>query len=62
MVDFTLTRARSSRYVHARRHFEDCASLSTRIDDFRAFPDHAAWEGQLRATHGRKTGFWQPES
>jgi hypothetical protein len=62
MVDFTLTRARSSRYVHARRHFEECASLSTRIDDFRAFPDHATWEGQLRAIHGRKTGFWQPES
>lgn len=58
MVDFTLTRARSSRYVHARRHFDDCASLSERIDDFGVFPDHAMWEAQLRTAHGRKAGFW----
>lgn len=60
MVDFTLTRARSSRYVHARRHFNECAALAERIEHFGAFPDHVTWEAQLRSVHGRKAGFWQP--
>lgn len=59
MVDFTLTRARSTRYIHARRHLDECESLSERIENFGAFPDHAQWEAQLRRAHGRKTGFWQ---
>jgi hypothetical protein len=61
MIRFTLVHGRSSRYVHARRHFDDCASLSARIEDFGDFPDHATYERQLRAVHGRKTGFWQLE-
>jgi hypothetical protein len=61
MIDFTLSRARSSRYGHATRHFDECAALSARIDDFGAFPDHMAYEAQLRATHGRKVGFWQTD-
>jgi hypothetical protein len=58
MIDFTLTKARSSRYRHAARHFMECASLATAIGDFGAFEAHAAYAARLKAKHGRKSGFW----
>lgn len=58
MVDFTLTKARSSRYRHAARHFMECASLAAAIGDFGAFESHGAYAARLQAEHGRKTGFW----
>jgi hypothetical protein len=61
MIRFTLVHARSSRYTYAMQHFEACAGLADRIVDFGAVPDHAAYEKQLRATHGRKTGFWRAD-
>jgi len=61
MIRFTLVHARSSRYTYAKQHFETCAALADRIADFGAFPDHVAYENQLRATHGRKTGFWRAD-
>jgi hypothetical protein len=47
MVDFTLTKARSSRYRHAARHFMECASLAAAIGDFGAFESHGAYAARL---------------
>jgi hypothetical protein len=58
MIDFTLTRARSSRYRHAARHLMECASLAPSIPDFGAFERHDAYAARLKAEHGRKSGFW----
>ena len=58
MIDFTLSKARSSRYGHAARHLSECAVLAQRIDDFGIEPTHTTYEQALRAVHGRKTAFW----
>jgi hypothetical protein len=58
MIDFTLTKARSSRYRHAARHLMECASLAPAIGDFAAFESHGAYAARLKLKHGRKSGFW----
>jgi hypothetical protein len=58
MIDFTLSKARSSRYRHAARHFLECASLASSVADFGAFETHGAYAARLKAEHGRKSGFW----
>lgn len=58
MIDFTLTKARSSRYRHAARHLMECTSLASSIDDYGAFETHEAYSARLKAEHGRKSGFW----
>lgn len=58
MIDFTLAKARSSRYRHAARHLTDCAGLAASIPDFGAVETHAAYLARLRAAHGRKHAFW----
>lgn len=58
MIDFTLAKARSTRYRHAARHLADCEGLAARIADFGAVPTHEAYVAHLRAAHGRKSGFW----
>jgi hypothetical protein len=58
MIAFTLTKARSSRYRHAVRHFMECESLAAAIKDFGAFETHTAYAARLKARHARKSGFW----
>lgn len=58
MIDFTLVKARSSRYRHAARHFMECESLAASISDFGAIDTHETYAAKLRAAHGRKTAFW----
>lgn len=58
MIDFTLSRARSSRYRHAARHLAECESLAAAIADFGEFETHAAYVSRLRNTHSRKSSFW----
>jgi len=58
MIDFTLAKARSSRYRHAARHFMECASLASSIPELGTFETHAAYASRLKAKHGRKSGFW----
>lgn len=58
MIDFTLQKARSSRYRHAARHLMDCAGLASIIADFGRFEPHAVYFDRLRREHGRKIGFW----
>jgi hypothetical protein len=59
MIDFALEKARNKRYRHAARHLQSCESLAHRIDDFGPHPDHSAYLANLKAHHGRKSGFWQ---
>ena len=58
MIDFTLGRARSSRYEHAARHLAECESIASIIRDWGGALDHASYVAHLGATHSRKTGFW----
>lgn len=58
MIDFTLTRSRSSRYKHAARHLLECSSLSSAIKDFGVLEPHDAYETRLRREHGKKSSFW----
>ncbi|WFR96827.1 DUF6880 family protein [Rhizobium tumorigenes] len=58
MIDFSLEGGRSSRYRHAARHLGTCAMLASRIADFGAFPDHAAYVAALKRRRGKKHGFW----
>jgi hypothetical protein len=58
MIDFSLRKARSSRYRHAARHLLDCSGLSSAIKDFGSIEPHDAYEARLRREHGRKSSFW----
>jgi hypothetical protein len=58
MIDFTLAKARSSRYRHAARHLMDCEGLAASIPDFGAVETHEAYVARLKAAHRRKSGFW----
>lgn len=58
MIDFTLQKARSSRYTHAARHLAECAALASTIADWRGVETHAAYAARLKANHPRKSGFW----
>jgi hypothetical protein len=58
MIDFSLERARTSRYHHAARHLETCRALAAVIDDWKGVLDHAAYLAGLQQDHGRKFGFW----
>lgn len=58
MIEFSLRNARSSRYRHAARHLLDCSSLAPKIEDFRQFEPHEAYEASLRRQHGKKSSFW----
>ena len=58
MIDFSLTRGRSSWYRHAARHLMECDSLASSIRDFDKFETHEAYAHGLRNEHGRKSSFW----
>lgn len=58
MIDFSLTRARSSRYRYVARHLMVCSSLAAHIDDYQKFESHDAYVERLKKAHGRKSGFW----
>ncbi len=59
MIDFTLSKARSTRYRHAARHLMACESLAGGIEDFGNFESHEAYAARLRDAHGRKSAFWR---
>ena len=58
MIDFSLERARTSRYRHAARHLETCRALAAGIDDWGGVQEHNAYLERLDRDHGRKYGFW----
>lgn len=58
MIDFSLDRARSTRYGHAARHLQTCEYLAKRIESFGDHINHETYVAGLRLRHGRKSGFW----
>ncbi len=58
MINFSLTKNRSSRYKHAARHLVECESLSSALADFGGYERHDAYVARLRLEHGRKNSFW----
>ena len=58
MIRFSLETARSTRYRHAARHLASCAAADAAISDYGPHADHDTFMKDLRAAHGRKTGFW----
>lgn len=58
MIDFSLDKARATRYRHAARHLLQCESLTREIADYGPFEAHDAYLERLRTKHGRKTSFW----
>jgi len=58
MIDFTLERARSSRYRHAARHLAEGARLAGEVADFGNVEPHATYLARLRRDHARKAAFW----
>jgi hypothetical protein len=58
MIEFCLDHARSSRYKHAARHFQECASLASWIADFGKCETHETFAAKLRGKHGKKSSFW----
>lgn len=59
MIDFTLSRARSSRYKHAARHLAECQALAPHIDDYGSADSHDVYVARLKYEHGKKRGFWK---
>jgi hypothetical protein len=59
MINFSLSKNRSSRYQHAARHLMECASLALSIREFGSFETHEAYATKLRGEHGRKSSFWK---
>ena len=43
MIDFSLTKGRSSRYGHAARHLIECESLALMVQDFGTHEAHDAY-------------------
>ncbi len=58
MIDFSLGKARTTRYRHAARHLMQCASLANTIADYGQFEPHDSYVDRLRSKHGRKSSFW----
>lgn len=58
MIEFSLDNGRSSRYKHAARHFQECASLDSAIADFGKWETHETFAARLRAKHGKKSSYW----
>ncbi|MBM3578415.1 MAG: hypothetical protein FJX40_12315 [Alphaproteobacteria bacterium] len=58
MIEFSLDHGRSSRYKHAARHFQECASLAPAIADFGKHETHESFVARMRSKHGKKSSFW----
>ncbi|MEH6648067.1 DUF6880 family protein [Sulfitobacter sp.] len=58
MIDFTLIEARPKRYGHAARHLKTCDALAEQITSYGAHISHQTYMKEIRAKHGRKSGFW----
>ena len=58
MINFSLEKARTSRYRYAAQHLMQCERLSASITDFGCHVPHAEYVAVLREKHGRKSGFW----
>lgn len=58
LIDFTLQKARSTRYRHAARHVWEIESQQSDIKDYGRHEGHAEFMARLRREHPRKPAFW----
>lgn len=58
MIDFTLGKAKSTRYRYAARDLKKCSRLTLDIRDFQTHETHDDYMQRLRRDHGRKRSFW----
>lgn len=58
LIDFTLQKARSTRYRHAARHVREIESQRSEIADYGRHENHADFMMRLKREHGRKPAFW----
>lgn len=58
LIDFTLQKARSTRYRHAVRHVREIESQQSDIADYGRHKDHVDFMMRLKREHGRKPAFW----
>ena len=58
LIEFTLQKARATRYKHAARHVCEIDSLNAQIKDYAGYETHDEFMTRLQRTHPRKTGFW----
>ena len=58
MIDFTLDKAKSTRYGHASRYLQSCAYMAKKIEDFGGHIDHEGYVAGLQFRYARKSGFW----
>lgn len=59
LIDATLNNSRTVAYEQAAHFLAECRRLAAFVTEWRGFPDHAAFEQALRATHPRKVDFWE---
>ncbi|MFM9849074.1 MAG: DUF6880 family protein [Hyphomicrobiaceae bacterium] len=58
LIDFTLQKARSTRYRHAVRHVREIESQQSDITDYGRHESHADYMSRLKRDHARKPAFW----
>ena len=58
LIDFTLQKARSTRYRHAARHVREIESQQSDIVDYGQHESHGAYMARLKREHPRKQAFW----
>jgi hypothetical protein len=58
LIEFTLRKARSTRYRHAVRHVREIQSQQSDIEDYGRHESHAAFMARLEREHSRKPAFW----
>ena len=58
LIDFTLQKARSTRYRHAVRHVREIESQQSDIEDYGQHESHGAYMARLKREHPRKPAFW----
>lgn len=57
LIEFTLQKARSTRYRHAVRHVREIDSQQSDITDYGQHESHAEFMARLKREHPRKVGF-----
>ena len=58
LIEFTLQKARATRYKHAARYVCEIDSLNAQIKDYAGYETHDEFMTRLQRSHPRKTGFW----
>lgn len=58
LINYTLDKAKPTRYRHATRHLLTCERLSELLPAYNGIEDHQAYVSGLRTRHGRKSSFW----